>query len=164
MTGPTLLDDWLPTTAFEPRRRVTTRPAIPRERSTAERALGRARFALWRLERATVAHDERVRAAVDAVAIAAVELGHADAVVLSLAGGAQRTVASPALRPLLGDPADPPAAAVTHALPVTTQGRTLGVLWVGRERHYPFTTRELERLGVLAEALATALVRAEPET
>jgi GAF domain-containing protein len=95
---------------------------------------------------------------------AAGELGHADAVVLSLAGGTQHTVASPALRPLVGDRADPRAVAVSHALPVATRGRALGVLWVGRERHYPFTTRELQRLGILAEALAVALERCEPET
>ncbi|MCW5889160.1 MAG: GAF domain-containing protein [bacterium] len=142
---------------------MTTRPAIPRERSDAERALGRARLALWRLERTILARDERIRGAVDAVAVAAAELGHADAVVLSLAGGAQRTIASAGLRPALRDPADPPDAAVAYAVPVASHGRTLGVLWVGRERHYPFTARELERMGVLAEALALALVRSDPE-
>ncbi len=162
--GTTHLDNWLPATPSEPRPPVATRPAIPRERSGAERALGRARFALWRLERATRARDERVRSAVDAVAVAAVELGHADAVVVSLAGGTQRTVASPALRPALGDPANPPDAAVACALPVGSHGQTLGVLWVGRERHYPFTSREIDRLSVLAEALAMALIRSEPDT
>lgn len=162
--GTTHLDNWLPATPSEPRPRVTTRPAIPRERSVAERALGRARLALWRLERSTRTRDERVRSAVDAIAVAAVELGHADAVVVSLAGGVQRTVSSPALQPVLGDPANPPEAAVACALPVALPGQTRGVLWVGRERHYPFTAREVDRLRVLAEALALALVRSEPET